>query len=122
MDTDPGASSTTGPIEVKAIIKANLELQKIRPNLDPLKDLLRQELFDLDSDEDEAMEAGTRSTEALFTRLQASRAELLAGLARLEAVQHRGQWWLLSPRTEEVVLRELLNIRLQFRYVARDWP
>lgn len=116
-DTDPGADRTSaeGPVEIKALLKANLELQKIRPNLDPLKELLRQELFDLEQDEDADRSSHDRSTETLFNKLQASRAELLAGLKRLEAVLHRGQWWLLHPRTEEVILREILNIRLQFK-------
>lgn len=115
-DTDPGAerSAEQGAVEIKALLKANLELQKIKPNLDPLKELLRHELFDLELDDTERS-SHARTTEALHHVLQASRAELLAGLARLEAVQHRGQWWLLHPRTEEVILREILNIRLQFR-------
>jgi len=108
-----------GSAEIKAVVKSNLELQKIRPNLDPLKELLRQELFDLELDEETDRSKYERSTEALFNKLQSSKAELLAGLTRLEAVQHRGQWWLLHPRTTEVLLREILNIRLQFKYVSR---
>ncbi len=118
LDSDPGTSAVTGSAEIKALVKSNLELQRIRPNLDPLKELLRQELFDLELDEDAERSKYERSTEALFNKLQASKTELLAGLTRLEAVQHRGQWWLLHPRTTEVILREILNIRLQFKYVS----
>ncbi|KAF8068237.1 dscc1 [Scenedesmus sp. PABB004] len=138
------AAADHPPLTAVATAASHIELVEVAPRLDLLPRLLGERPYSLEDEDDggdaaaaeasgagaggEAMDAdgpgaaapralGCHTTEQLLERVQASRAELLAELRRLGAVQLGGVWRLV----DEAYLGGLLEM-LTMTALERGWP